>query len=75
MRPRARRIAGQLGRSQPGQEGHGHRAGLVDGQVRHEPLEGLVVADEQADPVAAAQPRAPQAPGEPIGAPVPLAQA
>ena len=63
-----------LGGTEPGQEWHRYRPGLVDGHVRHEPFERLVAADEEPHPVGVLEPVLPQAPREAVGAPVPLVE-
>ena len=69
-----REDAGELGGTEPGQQGHGHRAGLVDALVRHEPLERLVVADEQPAPSPGVESVLHEFPGEPVGTTVPFVE-
>ena len=69
-----REDAGELGWTETGQEGHRHRARLVDALIGHEPLEGLVVADEQPDALAPAESVLQEPPGQPIRTPMPFVE-
>ena len=68
------RMSGQLDRSEPSQQRHRHSADLVDGEVGDQPLQWLLVADQQADAFASVESECLETPGQSIGTAVPLAQ-
>ena len=71
--PAWRRMAGSLGGAESGQQRHGHCSGLVNGEIRQEPLDRLIGADDEPDPVPRFDPEIMESPGEPIGLAVPHA--
>ena len=72
--PAWRRMAGSSRRAEPGQQRHGHRAGLVDGEIRDQPLERLIGRRSRGRPGSPVRPQLLEPPGESIGLAVPPTQ-
>ena len=72
--PASRRIRASSPGPRRARSGTATAPGLVDGQIRHQPFQRLLVADEQSDPVTAAESPVLKAPGQTIRAAVPVVQ-
>ncbi len=61
-------------RTQAGEQGHRHATGLVNAEIGDEPLQRLVVADQQAHPVTGLEAPFLQTAGKTVGAAMPRSQ-